>query len=697
MADTTDKSIAIQSADLGTESQASAMKGAYAHNLDAAKSNYQWPAAAMIRILIVDDQKSIRERLKFILEPEPDFEIVGMVDNGYDAIEQVKNIQPDVVLMDMEMPDIDGVLATKIISHSDLGKKVRVLVLSSHDTNEYVARSIHAGAKGYLLKGASPEEIQDAVRFVHRGYTQIAPGLFEQFIPELPAKSSGAALSQPRPIPTELDVTGLSGLAITGFKIQRRVSDTPVLAEPEASEMLIDIAETRIGSKSASWAQVAAGITLAVGAIGSIYLVRQGLQQPQGMITVNEKASKLQETPFTGKIEAQQTNKINATVPGFVQEVKVKVGQTVKQGDVLMTIRNVEAERSNQEKSQQQQQQAAQQQQSQIQQQQSQQQALLQQQQALIQQQQQSQQRSSVLEQQLTTQNSIVTPLRNQLASASLQVDEGQLQASRNAKIQEQQEIVQSTRYEYSLQQNEYEAKIKTYNARLQLFESGGIAQEQVNNARSEMNAAKIRLNAIRSKYENAQQALNEAKNNRSQPAQSQKLRLQQQLALKEQEERIRKLQELIQQERLNYQQLSTNLQALRQRSLVTPSPLIPIAGTSNQPVLINITAATNGSVVELPVNTGDQVFTGNKLVTIANPQQLKTTVEVDEKLASTIQVGRRTFVKIKNGSDVRDYTGRVANISPTGENRKQKVEVEFQVGNDFFVGQPATIYFPTK
>jgi hemolysin D len=200
MADTTDESIAIQSADLGNESQASAMKGAYAHNLDAAKSNHQWPAAAMIRILIVDDQKSIRERLKFILEPEPDFEIVGMVDNGYDAIEQVKNIQPDVVLMDMEMPDIDGVLATKIIAHSDLGKKVRILVLSSHDTNEYVARSIHAGAKGYLLKGASPEEIQDAVRFVHRGYTQIAPGLFEQFIPELPVKSSEASLSQPRPI-----------------------------------------------------------------------------------------------------------------------------------------------------------------------------------------------------------------------------------------------------------------------------------------------------------------------------------------------------------------------------------------------------------------------------------------------------------------------------------------------------------------
>ena len=81
----------------------------------------------MIRILLVDDQKSIRERLKSLLETEPDFDIVGMVDNGYDAIEQVKLLLPDVVLMDMEMPDIDGVLATKIISHSSLKTKAKAV------------------------------------------------------------------------------------------------------------------------------------------------------------------------------------------------------------------------------------------------------------------------------------------------------------------------------------------------------------------------------------------------------------------------------------------------------------------------------------------------------------------------------------------------------------------------------------------
>jgi hemolysin D len=702
MADTNHQWITVESADLGNDSQVSAMNGASTQELNqeltGAKSTYQWPAAVMIRILIVDDQKSIRERLKFILEPEPDFEIVGMVDNGYDAIEQVKLLEPDVVLMDMEMPDIDGVLATKIIASSELAKKVRVLVLSSHNSNEYVARSIHAGAKGYLLKGATSEEIQDAVRFVHRGYTQIAPGLFEQFIPELPPKSSGAPLSQTRPIPTELDVTGLSGLTITGFKIQRRAADSSMLA-PEASEMLVEVAPTRIGSKSTSWVQVAAGIALAVGSIGSIYLVRQGLQQPQAAISAQEQANKLQETPFTGKIEAQQSNKINATVPGFVQDVKVKVGQAVKQGEVLMTIRNVEAERSNQEKIQQQQQQATQQQQAQIQQQQSQQQNLLQQQQALIQQQQASQQRSNILEEKIATENQTTIPLRNKLSNANLQISQSQQQSSQAALLQQRREAVQKTQSNYELQRIDYEKKQRTYLSNQRLLEDGVIAQDSVFRARAEADSAKVSMESARVEYNNARQSLVLAQKTRadSQPVESQKLRLQQQIDLKEQEEKIRKLQEQLQQEKLSYQQLGANLQALRQRALMTPSPIASATTLSNQPVLIDITAAASGNVVELPINAGDQVFSGNKLVSIANPQQLKTIVDVDEKLASTLQVGRRALIKIKSGNDVGDYTGKVANISPTGENRKQKVEVEFRVGNDFFVGQPATIYFPLK
>jgi hemolysin D len=698
MADVNHSSILLPLEGLGTDSSALAMADAYVQDLNIEKSNEPGLGATMIRILIVDDQKSIRERLKYILESEPDFEVVGMVDNGYDAIEQVKTIEPDVVLMDMEMPDIDGVLATKIISHSELSKKVRVLVLSSHDTSEYVARSIHAGAKGYLLKGASPEEIQDAVRFVHRGYTQIAPGLFEQFIPELPVKASRASLATSGSIPSDPDSSsGLSGLVITGFNIQRRVSDSAALVEPQPSNMLIDVVETRIGSKSASWAQVAAGMLLALGSIGSIYLIRQSFQQPQAAITASERAAKLQETPFVGKIETQQSNKINAIVPGFIQEVKVKVGQVVRPGEVLMTIRNVEAERTNQEKSQQQATAAVQKQKADLEQKQSQQQQNLLQQQNLIQQQQQSQQRSSILEQQIATQQGIVTPLRNQLATTNLQIDESQLQANQKALIQQRQEAVQKTQSTYSRQQIDYDAKVKVYNTRQELANSGGLSKEVADQAQSDMASAKISLESARSDYDNAKQALAEAKKNRTQPAQSQKLRIQQQLELKDQEAKITALRKQLQQEQLSYQQLTANLQALRQKSVASPTASATALTTSTAPVLVEITAATGGTVVELPMHTGDQVFTGNKLVSIANAQLLKTTVEVEDKLAANLQTGRRALVKIKSGNNVQDYTGRVANISPPGENRKQKIEIEFQAGTDFLVGQPATIYFPVQ
>ncbi|MCY7336832.1 MAG: response regulator transcription factor [Chamaesiphon sp.] len=215
----------------------------------------------MIRILLVDDQKSIRERLKSLLETEPDFDIVGMVDNGYDAIEQVKLLIPDVVLMDMEMPDIDGVLATKIISHSSL--KTKILVLSSHDSDEYVADSIHAGANGYILKGAPAQEICDAVRFVNRGYIQIAPGLFEKFIPN---KIEAGTSASTRNSNTQIDYP--EGLELTG--INKRKTKVPNLG---SSLAIVPLLRSR---KSIGWYQTTALLLAGLGLTSSFYLLRQG-------------------------------------------------------------------------------------------------------------------------------------------------------------------------------------------------------------------------------------------------------------------------------------------------------------------------------------------------------------------------------------------------------------------------------------
>ena len=131
-----------------------------------------------IRILLVDDSNSVREALKHHLALLPDFAIVGSVDNAQTALEQIKILDPDLVLMDIEMPGIDGIEATGAIAQQF--ERIKVIVLSSHDEQEYVDRVLDAGAKGYLLKTTPIEELANSIRFVHKGYLQFSPGLLEK-------------------------------------------------------------------------------------------------------------------------------------------------------------------------------------------------------------------------------------------------------------------------------------------------------------------------------------------------------------------------------------------------------------------------------------------------------------------------------------------------------------------------------------
>ena len=134
----------------------------------------------MIRILLVDDQAIIRQGLRSMLEPNPDMEVIGEAENGQRAIEQIPALRPDVVLMDIRMPVMDGVAATQAIAQHY--PQTRVLVLTTFDDDEYVAQSMRLGAKGYLLKDTEPEELALAIRSVHKGHTQLGPGLFEKAI-----------------------------------------------------------------------------------------------------------------------------------------------------------------------------------------------------------------------------------------------------------------------------------------------------------------------------------------------------------------------------------------------------------------------------------------------------------------------------------------------------------------------------------
>ncbi|KAM3091415.1 response regulator [Phormidesmis sp. 146-35] len=153
-----------------------------------------------IRLLIVDDQSLIRQGLKAMLEQEPDLQVVGDAENGKVALEQVEALQPDVVLMDIRMPEMDGRTATKLITQNF--PNVKVLVLSTFDDDAYLAGAIRAGAKGYLLKDMPSKELADAIRFGYYGYTQFGPGLFDKLLSmeSAPDQTTGS----PPPKPSEL-------------------------------------------------------------------------------------------------------------------------------------------------------------------------------------------------------------------------------------------------------------------------------------------------------------------------------------------------------------------------------------------------------------------------------------------------------------------------------------------------------------
>jgi len=174
----------------------------------------------MIRLLLVDDQSLICQGLQAVLAQEPDLQVVGSAGNGEAAIAQVAALQPDVVLMDIRMPVITGIEATRLIIEQFLNTKV--LVLSTFDDDRDIAQAMRAGAKGYLLKDMPAPELIEAIRFVHRGYCQMAPGLMEKLLTNVPDSDSDQQniVEEVKQLPSrERDVLRLIGQGCTNREI----------------------------------------------------------------------------------------------------------------------------------------------------------------------------------------------------------------------------------------------------------------------------------------------------------------------------------------------------------------------------------------------------------------------------------------------------------------------------------------------
>ncbi|MBM7171894.1 response regulator transcription factor [Streptomyces sp. G44] len=135
-----------------------------------------------IRVLIADDQMMVREGFSVLLNAMPDIEVVGEAVNGREAVERVRELGPDVVLMDIRMPELNGIEATREIVASHGASKV--LVLTTFDLDEYVYQALRAGASGFLLKDASARQLADAVRVVASGEALLAPTVTRRLITE---------------------------------------------------------------------------------------------------------------------------------------------------------------------------------------------------------------------------------------------------------------------------------------------------------------------------------------------------------------------------------------------------------------------------------------------------------------------------------------------------------------------------------
>lgn len=157
----------------------------------------------LVSVLIVEDQRIVREGLAALFEDEPGIRIAGEAAGGAEAVEAYARLRPDVVLMDLQMPGVDGAEATRRIRQAD--PAARVLVLTTYATDEFIFTALRAGAMGYLLKDASAAELVAAIRAVYAGQTHLSPAVAARLV-------AGVGGGGPEPLtPRELEVLNLVG------------------------------------------------------------------------------------------------------------------------------------------------------------------------------------------------------------------------------------------------------------------------------------------------------------------------------------------------------------------------------------------------------------------------------------------------------------------------------------------------------
>jgi DNA-binding NarL/FixJ family response regulator len=193
-----------------------------------------------VRILIADDQALVRAGFKMILDAEDDLDVVGEASDGAQAVAMANDLEPDVVLMDIRMPELDGIEATRRIIAAAGERPVRVLMLTTFDLNEYVYEALRAGASGFLLKDVPPEQLVAGIRVVAEGEALLAPSITRRLIQEF-----ASAAPTPAEAPRGLDE--LTARELEVFKLLARgLSNAEIAEELVVSETTVKTHVARV-------------------------------------------------------------------------------------------------------------------------------------------------------------------------------------------------------------------------------------------------------------------------------------------------------------------------------------------------------------------------------------------------------------------------------------------------------------------
>jgi DNA-binding NarL/FixJ family response regulator len=198
---------------------------------------------ATIRVLIADDHSLVRAGFQSVLSIESDITVVGEARNGAEAVALAREEAPDVVLMDIRMPEMDGLEATRQITSDPRLRGTRVVVLTTFDLDEYVFGALKAGASGFLLKGAEPPVLIEAVRTVARGEALLEPGatrrLIEAYVDQQQHADPAPAVTLPSSLTTrELEILALIAAGLTNSEIAARLFISPLTCKSHVSRIL---------------------------------------------------------------------------------------------------------------------------------------------------------------------------------------------------------------------------------------------------------------------------------------------------------------------------------------------------------------------------------------------------------------------------------------------------------------------------